>query len=140
MNSRNQGQPTDFLWMSNATLNEEANATVALADLTSVVPSEPLKLLCAVVSAVFPPEYTFSGRVSEQVAQALANDGHEVRVFAPFPNRPGGTLFPGYKRAFSRKTKNPSEYELVHCFNTLAPDSRMLPRLIENLSFGISSG
>jgi len=31
-------------------------------------------------------------------------------------------------------------YTLVHCFGTLAPKSQMIPRLLENMSFGITAG
>jgi glycosyltransferase involved in cell wall biosynthesis len=106
---------------------------------TAVSQTAGKRLHCVVVSAVFPPEFTFSGRISQQVAQGLADEGHQVTVLAPFPNRPAGHLFPGYTRTLYRRTAMSAGYELVHCFSTLAPNSHMVPRLIENLTFGLTS-
>jgi glycosyltransferase involved in cell wall biosynthesis len=125
--------------MANATITEPEKPRAAVKEAGSSGTFHRGKLVCAVVSAVFPPEYTFSGRVCEQVAHALAAEGHEVKVFAPFPNRPGGKMFPGFKRALSRKENHQAGYQIVRSFSTLAPNSRMLPRLMENLSFGIGS-
>jgi len=92
-----------------------------------------------VISAVFPPEFTYSGRVSEQIAYELARRGHEVTVLAPFPNRPGGQLFAGYRRSLYRRAQAAGGYALIHCFSTLAPSSKMISRFFENITFGLTS-
>jgi colanic acid biosynthesis glycosyl transferase WcaI len=102
--------------------------------------SDHRSLNVVIVSAVFPPEYTFSAKTSADIAEELARQGNQVNVLAPYPNRPGGELFPGYKRALYKRNYMPRGYDVVHCFSTLAPKSRMLPRFLENLSFGLTSG
>ena len=98
------------------------------------------QLRAVVISAVFPPEFTFSATTSQAVAKELVSRGHAVIVLAPFPNKPAGKLFPGYRRRLYSRQQIPQEYTLVHCFGTLAPKSRMIPRLLENVSFGITAG
>lgn len=98
------------------------------------------RLRCVVVSAVFPPEFTFSATTSAAIAEELAERGHDVTVLAPFPNKPAGKLFPGYRRSLYSKRQMPRGYTLIHCFGTLAPKSRILSRFMENLSFGLTAG
>jgi colanic acid biosynthesis glycosyl transferase WcaI len=100
--------------------------------------SRPLR--CLVISCVFPPEFTFSATTSASIAEELSARGHEVTVLSPFPNKPAGTLFPGHRRRLYATHKMPEGYKLVHCFGTLAPKSRMLSRLLENVSFGVTAG
>jgi colanic acid biosynthesis glycosyl transferase WcaI len=91
----------------------------------------------AVVSCVYPPEPVVSSRTSAELAEALAARDDEVTVIAPFPSRPGGRLYPGFKRRlFSFERGNP---RVVRCFGLLSPSSRLLSRLGENISFGITS-
>src|SRR5260221_533705 len=52
-----------------------------------------------VVSYVFPPEPVGASRTSFDLARELAARGHDVTVIAPFPNRPAGRLYAGYRRA-----------------------------------------
>jgi colanic acid biosynthesis glycosyl transferase WcaI len=92
-----------------------------------------------VISCVFPPEFTFSATTSASIAEKLAATGHEVTVLAPFPNKPVGKLFPGYRRRLYFSRQMPEGYTLVHCFATLAPKSRLLSRFLENLTFGITA-
>jgi hypothetical protein len=92
------------------------------------------------VSAVFPPEHTFSAQTGEQTAEELARRGHSVHIYAPFPHHPKGRLFDGYKRSlYSTSIADPG-YILTHSFGTFSRSSTMMSRSAENLSFGISSG
>ncbi len=92
------------------------------------------------VSCVFPPEHTFSAQTGAQTAEELVRHGHSVQVYAPFPSHPKGKLFDGYKRSlYSTSTAAPG-YTLTHCFGTFSRSSTMMSRVVENLSFGISSG
>lgn len=93
-----------------------------------------------VVSCLFPPEPVVSGRTSAQIAQALVQHGHKVTVVTGFPNRPAGKLFPGYARRLYQKKQDAQGFELVRCFATLSPESNILSRLLENLTFGLTSG
>lgn len=98
------------------------------------------RLRCMVVSCVFPPEFTFSATTSASIAEELAARGHEVTVLAPFPSKPAGKLFPGYRRSMYSARKMPEGYKLVHCFGLLAPKSGMVSRFLENISFGVTAG
>ena len=93
-----------------------------------------------VVSAVFPPEPTISGRGSADIADALAGRGHAVTVIAPFPSRPGGRLYPGFRRRLFARSRLPSGVDVVRCFSTLSRQSTMGSRLLEWASFGITGG
>src|ERR1700735_1661572 len=55
--------------------------------------SRPLRV--AVVSAVFPPEFTYSSRTSGNVAEQLAAEGEVVTGYASFPSKPAGQSVPG---------------------------------------------
>lgn len=91
----------------------------------------------AVVSCVYPPEPVVSSRTSAEIAAALAARGDEVMVMAPFPSRPAGHIHPGFRRRlFSRERGNPG---VVRCFALVSRSSRLLSRLGENISFGITS-
>ncbi len=98
--------------------------------------SRPLRV--AVVSAVFPPEFTYSARTSGNVAEQLAADGQAVTVYASFPSKPAGRLFPGVRRTLYATTRERG-YKLIRCFSFLAPESRILSRFAENISFGLTS-
>jgi colanic acid biosynthesis glycosyl transferase WcaI len=98
--------------------------------------SRPLRV--AVVSAVFPPEFTYSARTSGNVAEQLAADGQAVTVYASFPSKPAGRLFPGVRRKLYATTRERG-YKLIRCFSFLAPESRILSRFAENISFGLTS-
>jgi glycosyltransferase involved in cell wall biosynthesis len=90
-----------------------------------------------IVSAVFPPEPVVTAQTSFQIAEGLAADGHQVVVLAPFPSRPDGVLFKGYKRSLYRtETTN---FRTIRCFSFLSQKSTMASRLLENISFGLTS-
>jgi glycosyltransferase involved in cell wall biosynthesis len=92
-----------------------------------------------VVSCVFPPEPVVSSRTSFEVARELAARGHDVAVIAPFPNRPAGKLYAGYRRTLFRRQSAPEGFRVIRCATTFSPRSSMLSRLMENISFGITS-
>ena len=98
--------------------------------------SRPLRV--AVVSAVFPPEFTYSSRTSGNVAEQLAAEGQVVTVYASFPSKPAGQLFPGVRRKLYATTSERG-YKLIRCFSFLAPESTILSRFTENISFGLTS-
>ncbi len=92
-----------------------------------------------VVSCVFPPEPNISAQTSAQIAEELVRRGHRVTVLAPFPSRPGGRLYPGYVRRLFRREKSVARFDLIRCFAIPSSESRLLSRLLENLSFGLTS-
>lgn len=106
----------------------------------SALGREEKRLKVVIVSAVFPPEPMVSAQTSVQLADALVRRGHSVQVLAPFPNRPKGELFDGYRRSLYSTSVSVTGYTVTHCWSFFSPYSTMLCRLAENLSFGITSG
>lgn len=90
-----------------------------------------------IVTAVFPPETTVTAQTSFQIADELFRRGHQVTVLAPFPSRPDGELFKGYKRSLYR-TENMG-FSVIRCFSFLSRKSTMGSRLLGNIGFAITS-
>src|ERR1700728_2991293 len=90
-----------------------------------------------IVSAVFPPETTVTAQTSFQIAGELFRRGHQVTVLAPFPSRPDGELFKGYRRSLYH-TQNMG-FSVIRCFSFLSRKSTMGSRLLENIGFAITS-
>ena len=92
------------------------------------------------ICAVFPPEPAPAGVMAEQLATRLVQDGHSVTMVVPFPNRPEGVLFPGFRRRLRARSLSKNGYTVVHCANWLIGRRRkMVNRLLENITFGLSS-
>src|SRR5579859_2369972 len=89
-----------------------------------------------IVSAVFPPEPMVSAQTSFQIAEELFHNGHQVTVLAPFPNRPDGRLFNGYRRSLYRRAS--MGFSVIRCFSFLSRKSTMGSRLLENVGFAIT--
>jgi colanic acid biosynthesis glycosyl transferase WcaI len=97
------------------------------------------RLRIAFVSCLFPPEPEPSAVMASQLARSLASHGHEVTMIVPFPNRPGGVLYPGYHRTL-RLSEDIGRVRVVRCPTLLIGPARRIPgRIMENLSFGVSS-
>jgi glycosyltransferase involved in cell wall biosynthesis len=92
-----------------------------------------------VVTCVFPPEPVVSARTSHDVASELARRGHDVTVIAPYPSRPAGKLYTGYRRSLIRREQTGSAYQLIRCFSCLSAKSTIFSRFLENISFGLTS-
>jgi len=92
-----------------------------------------------IVSCVFPPEPVVSSQTSADIVHGLIERGAQVSVIAPFPNRPAGKLYAGYSRRLYQQDRFVS-FKLLRCFSTLSSTSRLLSRLLENLSFGLTGG
>jgi colanic acid biosynthesis glycosyl transferase WcaI len=93
----------------------------------------------ALVSCVFPPEPVVSSRTSFDLARELSARGHDVTVICPFPSRPGGRIYRGYRRSLWRRETSPEGFRVVRCFATSSRRSSLLSRLAENVSFGLTS-
>jgi colanic acid biosynthesis glycosyl transferase WcaI len=89
-----------------------------------------------IVSAVFPPEPVVTAQTSFQIADELFHRGHRVTVLAPFPNRPDGRLFKGYRRSLYRRES--MGFSVIRCFSFLSRKSTMGSRLLENIGFAIT--
>lgn len=91
------------------------------------------------VSCVFPPEPVVSAQTTMQIAEALSDKGYTVSVVTSFPSRPAGVLFSGYSRRCVSWERDTRDILVFRCFSTLSPRSRLFSRLLENLSFGVTS-
>ena len=65
--------------------------------------------------------------------------GHEVDILCPFPSRPKGTIYDGFKRAWWLKFTDQSGLNIIRVFSFFSRKSSFLSRFFENISFGISS-
>ncbi len=92
-----------------------------------------------IISAVFPPEPIVSAKTSYSLAVGLVHRKHLVSVITNFPNRPAGKIYKGYKRSLYSTENNTAEFRLVRCFSFLSKDSSSLSRMMENISFGLTS-
>lgn len=91
------------------------------------------------ICPVFPPEPAPAGEMARQLAAKLASEGNDVTIYTQFPNRPGGRIFPGFRRRF-RQVEELDGFRLVRCPNWLIGAARKAPnRILENFTFGISS-
>ncbi len=91
-----------------------------------------------IISDVYPPEPVTSAGVALDIAEEMKLRGHEVTVFAPFPNRPSGHVLPPYRRRW-RTVENRNGYRIIHSWHTLSKRSIWPSRMAENISFGITS-
>jgi colanic acid biosynthesis glycosyl transferase WcaI len=92
------------------------------------------------ICAVFPPEPSPAGVMAHQLATRLVRNGHDVTMIVPFPNRPEGILYPGFRRRLRSRTVVREGYTLVRCANWLLGKQRKnVNRMLENITFGISS-
>ena len=93
------------------------------------------------ICAVFPPEPAPAGVMAHELATRLVRDGHDVTMVVPFPNRPEGKLYSGFQRSLTQRSVTKEGYKLVRCANWLiGKHRRTVNRLLENFTFGISSG
>ncbi len=92
------------------------------------------------ICAVFPPEPAPAGIMAQQLAKRLTEDGHTVTMIVPLPNRPGGRVYPGFKRRLLSRTVSDEGYTVVRCANWLiGARRRTINRILENATFGLSS-
>ncbi len=92
------------------------------------------------VSCVFPPEPVTSASTSYSLAHELAQRGHDVVVITSYPNRPGGRVYPGFRRSLLAHRERMDGFEVVRCFSINSRTSNVFSRLAENLSFGLFAG
>jgi colanic acid biosynthesis glycosyl transferase WcaI len=93
----------------------------------------------AIVAGVFPPETEPSAVMISELARNWSLCGHSVTVICPFPNRPLGIIHNGYRRRLWQRTEM-ENFQVIRVWSWfIGPKRRPLNRLLENLSFGISS-
>jgi colanic acid biosynthesis glycosyl transferase WcaI len=92
------------------------------------------------ICAVFPPEPAPSAVMARQLASRLVQAGHTVTMVVPFPNRPEGKVYPGFRRRLLSRTVSEEGYAVVRCASWLiGARRRSVDRILENITFGLSS-
>lgn len=94
-------------------------------------------MLVLIVTAVYPPEPLVSARTSHDLASALAERGHRVRVHAPYPSRPAGKRYPGFPWKLFWRQVSAEGVEILRCASLPSPKSTLDSRFNENLTFGL---
>lgn len=89
-----------------------------------------------IVCPVFPPEPVTSAATSADLAAELAARGHAVTVITACPSRPGGRIYPGYRRGYARRERTEQGVAVVRTWSVLPARSSAAARLAENLTFG----
>ena len=92
-----------------------------------------------IVSCVFQPEPIISAKSSSSLVIELTRRKHNVKVITNFPNRPAGKIYPGYHRHLYNKENNGDGLDILRCYSTLSSKSTLFSRLMENITFGITS-
>lgn len=88
-----------------------------------------------IVSQWFPPEPAY---LPGDLAEELAERGHEVRVLTGFPNYPDGKVHPGYRQRWSELTRE-GQVSLRRVPLYANHDSSTLKRIGNYLSFAATS-
>lgn len=92
-----------------------------------------------VVTCVFRPEPVVSAETSAGLASELAKRGHNVFVICPYPSKPSGVLFRGFKRSLLRTERTSDGVAVTRFYTLFSRKSRFFSRFLENVSFGIAS-
>jgi len=92
------------------------------------------------VSAVYPPEPVVSAQMSRDLANHLAHRGARVTVLCPFPSRPIGADYSQFSPGAQRQVDYEDGVTVVRLPSFRSPQSGLLPRMRESLSFGRQVG
>jgi colanic acid biosynthesis glycosyl transferase WcaI len=91
------------------------------------------------IVAVYPPEGEPTAVMAKQIAEHLVSQGHSVTVVCPFPNRPHGEIYHGYKRRWA-SVADEKGVRVIRVLTWLIGRKRTsINRFMENISFGITS-
>lgn len=86
----------------------------------------------------YPPETGAPQNRISYIAQGLLDVGYDVQVITAIPNYPLGKKYPGFKHALLRKTIQ-NGVPVLHCWLFTSAKKKIFLRLINNLSFVLSS-
>jgi colanic acid biosynthesis glycosyl transferase WcaI len=89
----------------------------------------------AIVSQYYKPEAV---PIPADLAEALTERGHQVRVVTGFPHYPAGRVFEGYRQRFSQLERD----GLVHVMRVpsfISHSQNAIGRILNYVSFGLSS-
>src|SRR2546426_11620286 len=88
------------------------------------LPVDP-SMRIAFLSAVYAPEREPAGVMAAQLVKRWTQDGHQVDVYCPFPNRPDGILRAGWKRRL-RQVDESGNLRIVRCWHWLVGRERRI--------------
>lgn len=89
-----------------------------------------------IISAVYFPEPVVSARMGQDLARHLVKQDHCVTVICPQPSRPANVDYQRFSKPGSNVISFEEGVEVVRLPSFVAPDSILIPRLKESLSFG----
>jgi glycosyltransferase involved in cell wall biosynthesis len=92
-----------------------------------------------IISCVYKPEPLVSASLAYDLARELVELGHKVSVLCPFPSRPKGRIYTGFKRSLYLRSLDTYRISLIRVFSLFSKNSTFISRFLENISFGISS-
>lgn len=95
-----------------------------------------IKQNIAIITAIYPPEPQVSARMSFDLANHLAGEGHCITVVCPQPSRPLGADYSQYKSADKPVVTCENGITIVRLHSFAAPRSSLLSRMRESFSFG----
>jgi glycosyltransferase involved in cell wall biosynthesis len=90
----------------------------------------------SIISAVYPPEPQVSARMSWDLAKYLTAQGCCVTVLCPQPSRPLNTDYSQYSNPDAPVVKYEESIKVVRLPSFAAPESSILARMRESISFG----
>jgi colanic acid biosynthesis glycosyl transferase WcaI len=91
------------------------------------------------IVALYPPEGEPTAVMAKQISEHLVSRGHSVTVVCPFPNRPHGEIYPGYKRRWM-SVSSEKGVRVIRVMTWLIGRKRtFINRFLENVSFGLTS-
>jgi glycosyltransferase involved in cell wall biosynthesis len=93
----------------------------------------------AIINAVYPPEPVVSARLGQDLAHELVGRGCAVTVLCPQPSRPVDTEHSQYRNCSQPHVSRDGDIEVVRLPSFTAPQSRLMARSRESLSFGMQA-
>src|SRR5215212_7073134 len=82
----------------------------------------------------FWPEEVSGAVLATQLADSLAQRGHDVTFATCFPNYPQGIVFEGYRRkVFARENRN--DVEIIRAWSYVTPKKTLMRRVTNYATF-----
>jgi colanic acid biosynthesis glycosyl transferase WcaI len=97
---------------------------------------EPINAV--IICQYYPPEQAPIGVMLRELSSDLVRAGHRVTVVTGFPNHPAGKIFPGFKRKLFAAERQDG-VRVVRCWLYLSPKKTVFHRMLNFISFGITS-
>ena len=92
-----------------------------------------------IISCCAPPEPIVAGRINWDIADFMAERGHEVWLITPYPSRPISVDYPRNGKNKTIVTKIKKNFLKVQINSFVYPKYNMFLRICESFSFGVKS-